>query len=262
MAFYTQLKNRSVLRLEGDDVETFLQGVITNDIKKLSKDTPLYTAILSPQGKYLFDFFLYLDGMSILLDCNKAQRDELWKKMRMYILRSRVKIEETALEVYAAWGCDITVSADALLAVDDPRDVALGKRILGKSEVNATEDDYDYLRIQHTVPETLKDLIPEKSFPLPSNMEEMNAIDYKKGCYVGQEVTARSKHRGVVRKQLYTLKADAPISIPAHTTITFDGIAIGEILSSNRELCIAQLEKEKMEGNPSLSCGGIILTRA
>lgn len=262
---YRILENRSVISISGEDAEPFLQGILTNDIHALINDNALYAAILTPQGKYLFDFLLMRRGEEILLDHHAEQKANLLKKLTMYRLRSKVQIAETQLAVCALWNGQTKDIPSSLTLRADPRHPQLGQRLIGPREeleayakAHATEGDYELHRIRLTIPESLKDLIPEKSFPLPSNLEELHAIDYKKGCYVGQEVTARSKHRGVIRKALYTLEAEA--GTPASgASVTLNGQAVGEIFSVKDTLCIAQIEKEAVEKGQPFTAGGAVL---
>lgn len=260
--YYSILENRSVMSLSGEDVEPFLQGIITNDIHKLTADNALYAAILTPQGKYLFDFLLIRRGNEILVDYCTGQKADLLKKLAMYRLRSKVQITETPLSVCALWGGDMPTVPETQTIRKDPRHPQLGYRLIGpQAEIAAfagtvaTEGDYDLHRIDLTIPESNRELLPDKSFPLPSNLEEMHAIDYQKGCYVGQEVTARSKHRGVIRKALYTLRvAEGTPPVPG-AKLSLDGQLVGEIFSAKAPLCIAQIEKEAAEKKQPLMAG-------
>lgn len=259
--FYATLPNRAVLEISGEDKETFLQGIITNDIGHLKPGAPLYAAILTPQGKYLFDFLLYRRGEAILMDYDNAQKEALIKKLTMYRLRSKVAFRDLADGVTAFWGEGTPPEG----AEKDPRHHKLGYRLLAErpSLADAHEaGDYDYHRLSCGIPETGRDLVPEKSFPLPMNMEELNAIDYNKGCYVGQEVTARSKHRGVIRKALYVLRTPAESLPEPFLPLLQDGRAVGEVLSGSQDLCLAQIEKEAAEKSEPFTAGGITLTLA
>ena len=264
---YYSLPDRGLLYLHGEDTRSLLQGIITSDIHKLTADHPLYAALLTPQGKFLFDFFLIQWKDGILLDHLAAQRADLLKKLTMYRLRSKVQFENLSdnLQVIALWG-----DVGGVNAPYDPRLQQMGKRlVLPKAELAdfqkqypdgrlAGEAEYARHRIALTVPETLKDLIPDKSFPLQSNLEEMQAIDYQKGCYVGQEVTARTKHRGTLRKRIYTVRIEGPAP-EAGTAVMRDNHSVGEMLSHAGNLGLAQLDIETAESKVPLQCGGAIL---
>ncbi len=235
------LENRGLLLLQGEDVKHFLQGILTNDIEKLSPEKSLYAAILTPQGKFLYDFFLYDFEGGVLLEYYQPKTAEILKKLTMYRLRSKVQF--TPLEGYsvvAAWG------EEAGLA--DPRDARMGTRYVTNQppENTASAAAYHARRIGFTIPEMPNDLVSEESFPLPYNMEEINAIDYKKGCYVGQEVTARTKYRGNIRKKIYTLKfrGEAP---RAGEPIRVEDKMVGIMLSGVGNIGLAQLEIESAE---------------
>lgn len=260
-SFHTLLSDRAVLRLTGKDCVKLLQGILTRDITKLSDSQALYALMLTPQGKFLYDFFLVKDGDAILLDIDAGKKADIQKKLALYKLRSDVTITETEMTVHALCGDEALKLLDSTApgtAVNipgghryiDPRTTGMFVRQLGR-EIPAgfpegTLTDYDRIRIHHCVPDTRNDLVPEKFFPLFFRMDELNAIDFDKGCYVGQEVTTRSKHRGNIRRSIYTVHGKAPMPEPG-TTITAEGKAVGELLSSFGDTAIALLEKEALE---------------
>lgn len=230
------LENRGLLLLQGEDVRPFLQGLITNDIEKLSPEKSLYAAMLTPQGKFLYDFFLYAFEGGVLLEYYQPKAAEILKKLTMYRLRSKVQF--TPLEGYcvvSAWG-DVTGLAD-------PRDARMGIRYVTNQppENTVSAVEYHARRIGFTIPEMPDDLVSEESFPLPCNMEEINAIDYKKGCYVGQEVTARSKYRGNIRKKIYTLQFKGEVPRKGEA-IRLEDKMVGIMLSSVENIGLAQLD--------------------
>ena len=238
---YHLVGNRGLLLLQGDDVRPFLQGIITNDITKLTPEKSLYAAMLTPQGKFLYDFFLYDFEGGIVLEYYKPKETDIIKKLTMYRLRSKVTF--TPLNDYA-----VVAGWDGASGLNDPRDARMGARFVTKEATKntASAEEYHQRRIGFTVPEMPDDLVSEESFPLPCNLEEINAIDYKKGCYVGQEVTARSKYRGNIRKKIFTVefKGTAP---QAGTAIAAEGKTIGTMLSSTGNIGLAQLEIEAAE---------------
>lgn len=247
------LPDRGVLQLSGPDTETFLQGLLTNDIRKLTTEQPLYAAILTPQGKLLYDIFAYTHEDGVLLEYYLPLKEELLKKLRMYRLRAKVDIvEKPEMKVIAAWG-------GALSATRDPRHPEMGYRYaatsLPEGFSQASLEEYHYRRIGFTIPEMPVDLVSGESFPLPSNMEAIHAIDYQKGCYVGQEVTARSKYRGNIRKAIFTVRFDA-LPPPTGTAITAEGRAVGVCLSHARELGLAHLEIEAAQQKTPLQVNG------
>ncbi|MEQ6248575.1 folate-binding protein [Sulfitobacter sp. HNIBRBA3233] len=185
---------RKILRLSGKDTRDFLQGLITNDIAKLDHGL-VYAAILTPQGKYLADFFLQADGDDVLLDADITQADALLQRLSMYKLRADVTITPTDLHVHRGLG---ERPADAL---DDPRTPALGWRALRETPQTDDTTDWDAIRVENLVPAAGRELTPD-SFILEMGFERLNGVDFRKGCYVGQEVTARMKHKTELRKGL------------------------------------------------------------
>ncbi|WP_439523806.1 CAF17-like 4Fe-4S cluster assembly/insertion protein YgfZ [Marivita sp.] len=187
------MPNRTVFRISGAEAQDFLQGLVTNDVTKLDKGL-VYAAMLTPQGKYRADFFLVPAGDAILLDVATPLAAELKQALTMYKLRSKVEIEETDIAVSRGLG-DVPDGAFA-----DPRDPSLGWRgydgQLGDDNV-----DWDTLRVAAVVPESGVELTPD-SFILEMGFERLNGVDFRKGCFVGQEVVARMKHKTELRKGL------------------------------------------------------------
>ncbi|MGI9369148.1 MAG: YgfZ/GcvT domain-containing protein [Ruegeria sp.] len=202
------MPSRRILRLSGKDTEAFLQGLVTNDVGRLA-DGLLYTALLSPQGKYLADFFLKRDGSTILLDVAEAYADGLIKRLSMYKLRADVIIEETDLHVQCGTG-PAPANAQA-----DPRHPELGWRAYSTADEGDDGTDWDAIRVTYCIPETGIELTPD-SYILESGFEMLNGVDFKKGCYVGQEITARMKHKTELRKGLRTVSitGHAPVGTP------------------------------------------------
>ena len=185
---------RTILAITGEDRAHFLQGLVTNDVGKTRDGGIVYAALLTPQGKYLADFFLKCDGDRILLDVDTALAPALAQRLSMYKLRAKVGIEETALQVRRGTG----PMPDG--AVMDPRDPALGWRLDG-AEGGGDGTDWTALRVARMVPETGMELTPD-SYILEMGFERLNGVDFRKGCYVGQEVTARMKHKTELKKGL------------------------------------------------------------
>ncbi len=256
---YIPLTDRGLLAIEGEDARTFLQGLITNDIGKVSSTQSIYACMLSPQGKFLFDFFIAEINGKLVLDCYEGQKEALKKRFTMYKLRSKVTISDMSneYEVVALLADDAVLTREKMekrlgftqtickgVIFMDPREIALGARafierenhykaFLGKEFTEGNRKIYEHLRISLLVPDGTVDLVPEGSFPLHHRMEEIHAIDYQKGCYVGQEVTARTKHRGVIRKTIYKVKGNQPSLPKPGTPITAaENKTVGELRSS------------------------------
>jgi tRNA-modifying protein YgfZ len=249
------LERRGVLRLSGADARKLLQGLVSNDVDRLAPDRALYAALLTPQGKYLFDFLLHERGGAVLLDGELERLPALVQRLTMYRLRAQVAIENASeeLAVLAAFGADAAarlglpphpgaarVEGDAALAVD-PRLAELGVRIVLPRDrvdafvaahglVPAPFADYDRRRLELGVPDGSRDLVVEKSILLESGFEELNGVSFGKGCFVGQELTARTKHRGLVKKRLVPVRAEGPLPAPG-TAVTRGGRDAGEMRS-------------------------------
>ena len=235
-ANYCLLPGRGVLRLSGADAHPFLQALITRDLDSLSPECAVYGALLTPQGKYLFDFFLCLKGDDLLLETEAGRLETLTKRLNMYRLRADVTIEQETWEVAAAFGADVDGAlgltglgaARALgdgIAFLDPRLDGAGARIVtpsGQAEAllaavgldPSEAADYDYFRLGLALPDGSKDMVVDKSLMLESNFEALHGVDFDKGCFVGQELTARTKYRALVRKRLLPVHIYGPVPEP------------------------------------------------
>lgn len=221
---------RKIYEITGTDAETFLQGLITSDVKRLDQGL-VYTAILTPQGKYLADFFLARHGEAILLDVDAALAAGLVQRLNMYKLRSDVAIAESALQVWRGTG---TAPEGAL---PDPRHDALGWRLYGATGGD-DGSDWEALRVVHLIPESGVELTPD-TFILEAGFERLNGVDFRKGCYVGQEVTARMKHKTELRKGLVQVAVEG--SAPVGTEIVAGGKPAGVLYTQSGGQAIAYL---------------------
>jgi hypothetical protein len=197
----TTLIDRALLRLSGEDVRGFLQGLVTNDTAALAPDRPLWAGLLTAQGKALFDFLLWADGEDVLIDCEADAAPELQKLLTLYRLRRRIVIApEDALAVH--W------SAAGEQGVADPRLAALGRRWLAPAG-EAAQGWLEH-RLRLGVAEGRAELGSDKTLWLECNAAELNGVSFTKGCYVGQENTARMNYRSKVNRRLVVLPAEAP----------------------------------------------------
>lgn len=200
------LSDRRVLRISGADARAFLQAMVTNDVALLAEGRPLAAGLLSPQGKALAAFLLHADGDSILLDCDAGVAEDLRKRLLMFRLRRAVEIAPTPLAVFAAWG------ESALDRPADPRLAALGCRWVAPADAHApdaTLADWHAHRIAQGVPEQAE-IGTDELLWLETDARELNAVSFTKGCYVGQENTARMHHRDKIRKRLLPLRLAGP----------------------------------------------------
>jgi folate-binding protein YgfZ len=197
----TTLIDRALLRVSGEDVRGFLQGLVTNDAAAVVPERPLWAGLLTPQGKALFDFILWADGEDLLIDCEADFADELARRLGIYRLRRKITIaRDDGLAVH--W------SADGESGVPDPRLAELGRRWLAAP----TGPAIGWLehRLRHGVAEGRAELGLDKTLWLECNAGELNGVSFTKGCYVGQENTARMNYRSKVNRRLVVVPAEAP----------------------------------------------------
>lgn len=233
------MTNRRILRLSGKDSRDFLQGLITNDMGKLSQG-PIYAALLTPQGKYLADFFVQgQDDGSVLLDVADSLGDMLIQRLTMYKLRADVQVEETGLHMHR--GTD-AIPPDGYA---DPRLLQMGWRAYRDQPQTEDTTDWDGLRVAHLVPETGIELTPD-TFVLEVGLDRLNGIDFRKGCYVGQEVTARMRHKTKLRKGLAQVDVDG--SAPVGTALLSGEKPAGTLLTQAHGKGIAYLRYDRATG--------------
>ncbi len=268
---YVLLEDRGVLEITGADRVTFLQGLVSNDVRKVGPERAIYSALLTPQGKYLHDFFLVQQGEAILLEGEHARLPDLEKRLSMFKLRSKVALRDISGDVVVAAafgggaGTKLGLSAEIGAATSfsggtayvDPRLFELGARLIlprsaGASALDAAAfaraepADYDRLRLSLGVPDGSRDLVVEKAILLEAGFDELHGVDWDKGCYMGQELTARTKYRALIKKRLLPVKVEGTLPQPG-TTIMLDGQDAGEIRSGRGDLALALLRLEAVE---------------
>jgi len=235
--------DRTVLRLGGADVRDFLQGLISNDIAGIDAGL-IYAALLSPQGKYLFDFFLLADGDTVLLDVKSDRAQALAQRLTLYKLRADVTIEATELAVVQV------LEGAPQGAFADPRDAALGMRMILSEPpdmVEVTPEEWTQLRVQNGIPETGIELVPDETFLLEAGFEALNGVDFRKGCYVGQEVTARMKHKTELRKGLVRVVVSGAAP-EAGSAVSAEGKPAGTLYSVADGMGLAHLRFDRAQG--------------
>ncbi|MFW2587810.1 YgfZ/GcvT domain-containing protein [Sagittula sp. SSi028] len=230
---------RKVLNVSGPDARTFLQGLVTNDVARLDEGL-VYAALLTPQGKLRCDFFLVPDGENILIDVAADQAASLMQVLTLYKLRSDVAITETDRQVSRGTGPAPTG------AFADPRDPRMGWR--GYDGQPDQPADWDALRVACALPEMGVELGPD-TFILEAGFERLNGVDFKKGCYVGQEVTARMKHKTELRKGLAQVQVTG--EAPVGSDITKDGKPVGTLFTQSGGQAIAYLRFDRATGEMS-----------
>jgi folate-binding protein YgfZ len=229
--------HRSVIALTGPDRVKFLQGLVSNDVSKLN-DSIVYAALLTPQGKFMVDFFVVPQGETILIDVKADEAPALLKRLMMYKMRSDAALEMTDLTV----SCGIGDTPEGAFA--DPRHGALGWRSYDGRDSQTV--DWDAIRVEHCIPETGIELTPD-TYLLEAGFQRLNGVDFRKGCYVGQEITARMKHKTELRKGLATVSIDG--AAPVGTKLmTEDGKEAGTLFTQSGDKAIAYLRFDRARG--------------
>jgi folate-binding protein YgfZ len=258
------LDDRAVVAVSGPEARPFLQGLITNDIEKLSPGRGLYAALLTPQGKILFDFLVAEGDGALLIDCAASMLASLLKRLSMYRLRAKVTIEHRdQLAVLAGWdGAEMPYA----IRFTDPRLTELGFRGIGaRAEMPSSASGphaYHARRRALGVPEG-DDFGADRIFALDGGLDELHAVDFEKGCYVGQELTARMKHRGTARKRLLPISNADGIALPVRdASVTALGREIGEIASSQgaEGFALVRLDRLAEAGNAVFEVAGAPVT--
>lgn len=238
--FFTKLENRGLITISGADRRKFLQGLISNDIDLLGKQPMIYACLLTPNGKFLHDFFIREENEILLIDCEGGERThDLAKRLNIYKLRAHVIIEaKTPATVYAVIG-------DLSVGLPDPRHPEMGTRTAEKPDTIPEEpfSAWDIHRIKLCIPDGSRDMIPEKSTLLECGIDRLNGVSFEKGCYMGQELTARMHYRGLVKKRLSVVsRENLP---PFGEDLIENGQRIGEMRSSCGHFGLAVVREEK-----------------
>jgi folate-binding protein YgfZ len=279
-ARFVVLEDRGVLAIGGPDRTDFLQGLVSNDVTQVSDERAIYAALLTAQGKYLHDFMLIECGETIWLDGEAARLADLKRRLTMYRLRAKVTLDERPdLVVAAIFGGAVLGLPDELgaarrlgdgVAFADPRLAALGIRVVlpreairqvlgGAGAIEAEFAEYDRLRLELGIPDGSRDLVLDKSILLESGFDELNGVDWQKGCYIGQELTARTKYRGLIKKRLFPVHLEGPAPEPG-AVVTQDGHEAGEMRSSRDGVGLALIRLEAVAtGATLLSADGTVL---
>jgi folate-binding protein YgfZ len=252
------LPSRTVLEIAGEDCIAFLQGLVSNDVTEAAPGCAVWAALLTPQGKWLADFFIFADGERLLLDCERQQVESIQQRLSRFRLRSKVTLRAlNELAVYAAWD-GVPPQADAIAAAD-PRLPEAGWRLLSAAQLPTTalESDWDRHRLALGLPEGSRDLESEKTILLEAGFDELHGVSWTKGCYMGQELTARTKYRGLIKRRLVPVSIEGPLPVPG-TPVLRDGSEVGTMRSGIGQSGLAVLRLDSTES--VLTCGGATLT--
>ncbi|QIT36460.1 CAF17-like 4Fe-4S cluster assembly/insertion protein YgfZ [Wolbachia endosymbiont of Brugia pahangi] len=252
---YIPLPSRGVIVLYGPDTRDFLQGVITNDINKLNSQKAIYSLLLSPQGKYLYDFFLIEYGKCILLECENMYLQQIIEKLDLLKTYLRVKIKDISAlyKVGVLFDTKSTeCSNESQVIFQDPRHKLLEMRIIHKNEIKELVGDfaqYERVRIQNLVPDGAKDMVQNLSFPLQYLIDKINGISFNKGCYIGQEVVSRMSRQEIFRKKLYLVEGDNALPNIGTKVTNENNEEVGELRSSIDNIGLALLNTGKSHAN-------------
>ena len=273
------LEDRAILFIQGRDAKDFLQNIITNDINKVNEFNSLFASILTPQGKYLFDFLIIKHKNGYFLDCEKIQADKLFNQLTLYKLRSKVEIINLSNEfVVAAISKDKFLEFDKAKALSgltiryredpvvlDPRNKELGARIiinleklyLSLKKLNLTSSNVDeYYELSHQlgIAQIDTEKLKNQIFGIECNFEELNGIDFQKGCYVGQENTARIKLKNKLIKRLFPIKVIS--GTLEKSTIDYKEIEVGKILIKGRfPFALIKFKQINLDEDIEYKCG-------
>ena len=274
----SELPERGLVRLAGPDAAPFLQNLISNDVAKATAGEAIYASLLTPQGKFLHDFFLWSEAGDLVVDCEGPRRADLIRRLTFYRLRAKVEITDLTAErrVFAVWGPNALGAlglperpgARAGDAFVDPRLTALGARLVVDTDapppaLGAEPADYDSHRLGLGVPDGSRDLAVERSLLLEGRIDDLNGVDFNKGCYVGQELTARTKYRGTVKRRLFRVAAEGPPPAP-ETPVLLGAKQAGHITSMAAGAGLAMLRiadvEQALTAGPKLTAAGTALT--
>jgi len=296
MTYVAELPDRGAIAIEGEDRVAFLQGLVSNDVEQAAPGRAVWAAFLTPQGKWLADFFIFADGDRLLLDTERAQIAALVPRLSRYRLRAKVSVKaDETMRIYAAWGGDgLPTSSwpdsirppDAAqnsnnvplgvpgtspgmtglgglrpIAAPDPRLSEAGWRLIAAAPIptNATPAAYDSHRLALGLPDGSRDMEADKSILLEAGFDELSGVSWTKGCYMGQELTARTKYRGLVKRRLVPVVVEGPAPAPG-TPILRGGIDLGTMRSARDGVGMAVLRLDALKPGATLTCGEATLT--
>ena len=251
------LPERAVIEVGGEDRISFLQGLVSNDVADVAPERAVWAALLTPQGKWLADFFMLADGDRLLLDCERAQLAMLMQRLGRFRLRAKVTLRAAdELGVHAAW--DAQPDLPRAIVAADPRLPGAGWRVLAAEPLPTTAlpVDWDRHRLSLGLPDGSHDLESEKTVLLEAGFDELNGVSWSKGCYMGQELTARTRYRGLVKRRLVPVAVEGPLPAAGMPVQSARG-EVGTMRSGLDQTGLAVLRIEALD--EKLSCGAATL---
>tara|TARA_Y100000590_G_C15536478_1_gene945231 strand:- start:249 stop:1079 length:831 start_codon:yes stop_codon:yes gene_type:complete len=267
--YYYKNSKSKFLEISGPDAFHYIQNLITNDINKCKENNYLYSCLLTPQGKFSADFFIFKSNDNYIFEIHEIFYENFYKKLSIYKLRSNITIEQNSRLYSFIIFSNNKINTNYEIYNVDPRNTNIGKKLIQKNsdldfnnditEIN--EDQYHQILIKNKIPYSPKDLKENQSLLLENNFDNINAISWDKGCYVGQEITARMKYRALLKKQIYNLKIISG-EIEIGDEIIFNEVSIGKVVSKINKyiFCMLKIElikeqsknKEEIEINKSI----------
>ncbi len=255
MTHVASLPDRGVVEVSGADRVAFLQGLVSNDVAAAAAGRAIWAALLTPQGKWLADFFILADADRLLLDCERAQAESLVQRLGRFRLRSAVTLRDLSdsLAVHVAWD-GAPALPEVAIAAPDPRLPEAGWRVLcgTPQPADAGPEDWDRHRLALGLPDGSRDMEAEKTVLLEAGFDELGGVSWSKGCYMGQELTARTKYRGLVKRRLVPVAIAGPTPDPG-TPVLSRGAEVGAMRSSRDDLGLALLRIDALA--QPLDCG-------
>jgi folate-binding protein YgfZ len=249
------LPERGVLEITGEDRVPFLQGLVSNDVALAAPGRAVFAALLTPQGKWLADFLVFAEDERLLLDCEAALLPMLAGKLARFRLRSRVVLRDASADfaVLAGWGAAV---APVGIAAPDPRLAEAGWRALVAPPGAADSDAaaWDRHRLSLGLPDGSRDCASEQTVLLEAGFDELHGVSWSKGCYMGQELTARTKYRGLLKRRLVPVSVEGALPPPG-TPVLAGEAEVGELRSGRDGLAMAQLRLEALDGRALAAAG-------
>ncbi len=240
------LPGRGVVEVAGEDRVSFLQGLVSNDVTGAAPGRAVWAALLSPQGKWLADFFILADAERLLLDCARDQAPMIAQKLSRFRLRAKVSVRDASAEwhVHAVWG-GVPQPTPGNVFAADPRLSDAGWRILANAPMAADGTAaWDSHRLALGLPDPC-DMETDKTVLLEAGFDELNGVSWTKGCYMGQELTARTKYRGLIKRRLVPVTISGPPPAPG-SILMRDGIEVGVMRSSQGAIGLATMRLEAL----------------
>lgn len=260
MAKIVTLQDRGVVEIIGADRVSFLQGLVSNDVGLAAPGRAVWAALLTPQGKWLADFFIITEGERLLLDCERAQAPMLVKLLSRYRLRAKVVLRDASEAFHVAVAWDGAPDCPGAIVVADPRNDTAGWRVLSAEPLADTADvaGWQAHRIALGLPDGSRDMEADKSVLLEAGFDELGGVSWTKGCYMGQELTARTKYRGLLKRRLVPVRVTGPLPAPG-TPVTHGAQEVGTLRYGVGDTAMALLRLEAI-GADGLQCGEAVLT--